>query len=61
MADVVYAFVDTNIYIHFKPLNEIPLTKIVGADIVVVVVPSIVMEELNGKKFGDNRRLKKRA
>jgi len=57
-----YIFTDTNLYEHFPPLSDIDWLSLAKCDCVVLIVPPIVIAELNKHKDGATRaRLKKRA
>jgi len=55
--EIVHVFIDTNIFLHYRPVDDIPWRDIVGADSVVVCVAPIVVEELDDQK--DTHRLTK--
>ena len=54
---VVHVFIDTNIFLHYRPIGDIPWNEIVGADSVVLCIAPIVVEELDDQK--DRHRLSK--
>lgn len=45
-----YAFVDTNIFLHFPQLDKVDWCHLLGADRVTLVVAQIVIRQLNEKK-----------
>lgn len=60
MAKVV--FLDTNVYLHYQDIDQIDWLKIVQADTVTIVVPPIVIRELNKHKDSHTKtRVRKRA
>jgi rRNA-processing protein FCF1 len=55
------AFIDTNVYMHYKPIEEIPWPQLLDCDTVRVVVPRITVRELDSKKDSHtNQRVKDR-
>jgi PIN domain-containing protein len=52
---------DTNTFLQFRSYNEIPWTGLVGSDSVRLVLAMPVLDEIEAKKHGQNRRLQKRA
>lgn len=61
MAHVV-AILDTNIFIHFESLENIPWTHVLSADTVTLAVPHAVVEELDRlKDEADTTRKRNRA
>jgi hypothetical protein len=46
-----YIFPDTNIFLHFKPLNEVDLLKLIGCDEVEIVIAPVVIDELDRAKW----------
>jgi len=54
---VVHVFIDTNIFLHYRPLEDIPWKSILEVDEVVLCIAPIVVEELDEHK--DNHRLSK--
>lgn len=49
-------FLDTNILLHFKPINEIDWRKIFESEKVNIVIPLLVMQELDKHKYNPARR-----
>ena len=45
------SFVDTNVFLHFRPLNEIDWLDLLNAEEVVVTICTAVVTELDEKKF----------
>ncbi len=58
---MLYCFLDTNIFHEFKPITEINWVKESGASEVCLVVTSVVVQELDKHKSGNNNRLRKKA
>lgn len=54
-------FIDTNIFLHYKMFDEIDWREVVGSARVKIVVPHVVMEELEEQKYIAERKIKKRA
>ncbi|KPJ72399.1 MAG: hypothetical protein AMS14_07805 [Planctomycetes bacterium DG_20] len=53
-------FLDTMILLHYRPLDELDLPRIVGTDQVVVVVPRITLRELDRhKNIHTSRRVRR--
>jgi predicted ribonuclease YlaK len=50
-------FVDTNIFLHYQPIEDIPWKDVVDAEEAVICIAPIVIEELDDKK--DSHRLSK--
>jgi hypothetical protein len=57
---MVYIFLDTNIFLEFKPFYEVPWKKIVN-DNFKILVPLVVLNELDKHKVGNNRKKIERA
>jgi len=55
------AVVDTHVLLHYQPPAHVPWPEIVGGTPVRLVIPLRVVEELDLKKWGENRRLAARA
>lgn len=45
-----YAFLDTNVFLHYQPFDQIKWTEILSASSVVLVVTPVVVRELDGHK-----------
>lgn len=58
---MLYCFLDTNIFLEFRPLNEILWCKELNSAEVCLVVTSVVMRELDKHKSSKRRRKSKRA
>lgn len=58
---MLYCFLDTNIFLEFKPITEINWLKELDASKVCLIVTSVVVQELDNHKSGNNSRLKKKA
>ncbi len=58
---MLYCFLDTNIFHEFKPITEIDWVNEMGTSEVCLVVTSVVVQELDKHKSGNNSRLKKKA
>ena len=54
-------FVDTQIFLHFKPIAQIEWCELLGAKPVTVVVAPIVISELDKKKIDKDPKMRKRA
>jgi len=52
---MIYIFIDTNIFLHYRDFREIDWLKLVSAEKCTLVVPSIVIDELDEKKIGTNK------
>lgn len=52
-----HVFVDTNIFLHYQPIGDIPWKEIVGVKEAIICVAPVVIEELDDKK--DSHRLSK--
>ncbi|MEZ5406493.1 MAG: PIN domain-containing protein [Acidimicrobiales bacterium] len=57
----VRAILDTNIYLHYKPLHDILWLNVLDAPSVRVIVPLAVVRELDDKKNYASGRLSRRA
>ena len=53
-------FVDTNILLHFAPLDKIDWKEVVGASPVTIIISKLVLSELDKHKRGD-RKIQGRA
>ena len=58
---MLYCFLDTNIFLEFRPLKDIPWCKELNTTEISLVVTSVVMRELDKHKSSSNRRKSKRA
>jgi predicted ribonuclease YlaK len=56
-----YLFLDTNIFLHFRYYTEINWNQIIGDGEYTIVVTSMVIDELDNKKYDVNRKISKRA
>jgi rRNA-processing protein FCF1 len=57
-----FVFLDTNIFLHFPQMEDIPWTALVGKDHVTLVVTSVIIRELNRHKDSpDSPKLRDRA
>ncbi|HET9066731.1 MAG TPA: PIN domain-containing protein [Gemmatimonadales bacterium] len=57
-----FAFLDTNIWVHFRPVEEIDWPRLLGACHVEIVVPRITVQELDKlKDSAPSRRVQDRA
>lgn len=55
-------FLDTNVYLHYQLFDQIKWPEIIGAEKITIVVPPVVIRELNKHKDLNSRpRIKKRA
>jgi PIN domain len=59
--DSHFVVVDTNILLHYKPLNELPWPEITGSEQVRVILPLRVIEELDQKKYAPRKDLASRT
>jgi hypothetical protein len=56
------AFIDTNVWLHYRPVNEIDWRSLLGAEAVEIVVLPIVVAELDKQKdHGRTHRIRDRA
>lgn len=57
-----YLFLDTHIYLHAQPVDQIPWPDVVGVKSIALVVPHVTIRELDRKKRdGRTRRIRSRA
>jgi hypothetical protein len=47
----VNVFLDTMVYLHFVPLEQIDLCGVLGADRVTILVPRVTLKELEKHKI----------
>lgn len=52
---------DTNVLVHYRPIDQIPWPKVIDSPIIRLVIPLRVIEELDAKKYAKNTDLAKRA
>jgi hypothetical protein len=53
---------DTNVVLHYKPLDEVPWTEVFGSSPVTLVIPRRVLAEIDAKKaVPNNQKLRRRA
>lgn len=57
----MFVVLDTNIYLHFRSFEEVPWKEELGCDDVTILVPSVVMEEVDRKKDNERGKVQKRA
>lgn len=56
------AFLDTNVWVHYRPIDEIDWLALLGADEAELLVPAIVIDELDKlKDQASSRRVRDRA
>jgi len=55
------AVLDTNIFLHSSPLNEIPWKEVLDSEQVRLVIPLRVVEELDAKKYDRQKDVAYRA
>jgi hypothetical protein len=55
------AVLDTNVLLEYQEPNKIPWTNLLGAELIRLILPVRVIEELDAKKYSGNERLSKRA
>jgi len=55
--DSAHIFIDTNIFLHCQPIEDIPWKDILDVEEAVICIAPIVIEELDDKK--DSHRLSK--
>lgn len=58
---MLYCFLDTNIFLEFRPITEINWVKELNTSSVCLVVTSVVIREMDKHKSGSSNRLRKRA
>lgn len=58
---LVFAFIDTNIFIEFKPINNLNWNELLEAEEVVLLVARSVIDELENQKIHARGRVQKRA
>ncbi len=58
---MLYCFLDTNIFLEFKPMTEIKWLKELSTTKVCLIITSVVVRELDEHKRGNSNRLRKRA
>lgn len=55
-------FLDTNIFLHYQPFDKIDWLKILEVDSIVIVVPPVILRELNQQKeLHPKSNIRKRA
>lgn len=58
----IYVFLDTMIFLHYKPIEEINLPRILDAEKVIIVIPRITIQELDKQKnTHQQQRVRERA
>jgi hypothetical protein len=55
------AVLDSNLLLHYEPIDKLPWLDVVGSKKVHLVLPLRVIEELDAKKYSSSPRLAKRA
>ncbi len=53
--------IDTNVLLHYRPLDELPWSQLVDGPMVRAVLPLRVIEELDAKKYSGRKDLARRA
>ena len=56
-----FAFADTNVFIHYEFFKNVDWAAELGASEVTLVLPPVVLEELDKRKWAGTRREKERA
>ena len=54
-------FVDTNILLHYVPLDQVDWNEVCGTNSVTILIAPIVIEELDKQKRNSNAKISKRA
>lgn len=55
-------FLDTNVFLHYQDFDNINWTKEVGSEVIAIIVPPIIIKELQKQKeFHPRTEIKKRA
>lgn len=57
----MYIVLDTNILLHFRSFEEIPLSEEIGCEDVTIILTSVVMEEIDRIKDNERGKVQKRA
>lgn len=57
---MIYLFLDTNILLHFKPIDQINWTALVGGEYRIVIAP-MVIDELDKKKYDQRGKIANKA
>ena len=57
----MHVVLDSNIYLHYQSFEEIPWSKELGCEEVIIVIPAIVLEEIDKKKDEEKGKIQKRA
>ena len=57
----MHIVLDSNIYLHYQSFEDIPWSKELGCDEVIIVMPAIVLEEIDSIKDGEKGKIQKRA
>ncbi len=52
---------DTNVLLHYKPIDQIPWLRLTESEAVRLVIPLRVIEEVDAKKYAKSATLAKRA
>lgn len=52
---------DTNVLIQFLRMDQVPWASIVGDKVVRLIIPTIVLDEIDQKRYSDSRRTRERA
>lgn len=62
MSKIKYVVLDTNIYLHFKDIEHIDWCKLLHADAVEIIVPLIILNEIDKHKDSHSvSKIKRRA
>lgn len=61
LTDTHAVVVDTNILLHYLPLNQLPWHELAAGEQVRVILPLRVIEELDQKKYSQSNKLAGRA
>lgn len=57
----MHIVLDSNIYLHYQLFEEIPWSIELGCDDITIVMPAIVLEEIDKKKDEEKGKIQKRA
>lgn len=58
---MMFALTDTNVFIHYEFFKNVDWAEELGAREVTLVIPPVVLEELDKRKWAGTRREKERA
>ncbi len=58
---MIYVIPDSNVFLHFKSLDQIDINSVAGITDATLVITHILLNELDEHKYGPREGLRERA